>query len=56
MANAFEEVRQRLDKKERELLSNCDGFLEKNLMEVESYVRLIQGRCLTLNQTSESLA
>jgi hypothetical protein len=31
MANAFEELRQRLDKKERELMTSCDGFLEKNV-------------------------
>jgi hypothetical protein len=49
MANAFEELRQRLDKKEREMMSNCDGFLEKNLQEIDSYIRLIQGRCMNLN-------
>ena len=56
MINAFDELRQRLDKKERELLSNADTFLERNLIELDSYVRLIGGRCLTLNQTSEQLA
>jgi two-component sensor histidine kinase len=55
MGNAFEELRQRIDKKEREMLGNCDSFLERNLQEVESFVRLIQGRCMTLNQTSEHL-
>jgi len=28
MANAFEELRQRLDKKEREMMCNADQFLE----------------------------
>jgi len=56
MANAFEELRQRLDKKERELMSNCDCFLEKNVQEVDSYIRLIQGRCMSLTQTSEAMS
>ena len=56
MVNAFDELRQRIDKKERELLSNADTYLERNLIEMDSYMRLIGGRCLTLNQTSEQLA
>lgn len=56
MSNAFEELRQRIDKKEREMLGNSDGYLEKNLTEVDSFVRLIQGRCMTLDQTSEHLS
>jgi hypothetical protein len=56
MANAFEEVRQRLDKKERELMSNCDGFMERNIQDIDSYIRLIQGRCMNLTQTSEAIS
>ena len=41
MANAFEELRQRLDKKEREMMSNADSFLDKNILEIDSYVRLV---------------
>jgi hypothetical protein len=41
MLNSFEEIRQRLEMKERELMANCDAFLERNLNEVDSYVRLI---------------
>ena len=53
MANAFEEIRQRLDKKERELMTNADMFMDKNLSELESYIRLINGRCVNLNSTIE---
>jgi glutamine synthetase type III len=49
MVNAFDELRQRLDKKERELMQNADAYLERNVIELESYMRLISGRCLTLN-------
>ena len=51
MANAFEELRQRIDKKERELMTNVDVYLESNISEIESFVRLINGRCLNLNST-----
>jgi hypothetical protein len=53
MANAFEELRQRLDSKERELMSSTDLFLDKNLSEIESFVRLINGRCINLCSTVE---
>lgn len=55
MSNAFEELRQRLDKKERELMSNADSFLEKNLLDIDLNIRLITGRCQNLSQTSESI-
>ena len=51
MANAFEEIRQRLDKKERELMCNADMFMDRNIGEIESYIRLINGRCVNLNST-----
>lgn len=56
MQNSFEELRQRLDKKERELLSSCDQYLEKHLQEVDSFIRLIQGRCMNLTQTNDAIA
>lgn len=55
MANAFEELRQRIDKKERELMIGTDSFMDKNLNEVESYIRLINGRCVNLNSTVETI-
>jgi predicted ATPase len=51
MANAFEEIRQRLDKKEREMMQNSDSFLDRNLTEIDSYIRLINGRNVNLNST-----
>eukprot|EP00347_Sterkiella_histriomuscorum_P002534 403367782 len=55
MANSFEELRQRLDKKEREMMINADSFMEKNLSEVESFIRLINGRCINLNSTVDMI-
>ena len=53
MANSFEELRQRLDKKEREMMQNADSFMEINILEIDSYVRLINGRNINLNSTIE---
>ena len=53
MANALEELRQRLDKKERELMQAADAQLEKSLAEVDSFVRLVAGRSLNLSQSIE---
>ena len=53
MANSFEELRQRLDKKEREMMQNADSFMERNILEIDSYVRLINGRNVNLNSTIE---
>lgn len=53
MANAIDELRQRLDKKEREMMQNADMFLEKNMSEIDSYIRLINGRNINLNSTIE---
>ena len=53
MSNALDELRKRIDKKERELLQNADVFLERNLNEIDSYVRLINGRNVNLNSTIE---
>lgn len=52
MANAFEEIRQRIDKKEREVMSTADQFCENNIREIENYQRLINGRSLSLQQTT----
>lgn len=55
MANAFEELRQRLDKKERELMINADTYMDKNVSEIDSYIRLINGRCVNLNSTVDQI-
>lgn len=48
MANAFEEVRQRLDKKERELMMGCDQYMDTQTNEIDSFIRLVHGRCQNL--------
>jgi len=36
MANAFEDIRQRLDKKEREAMQNADIFMDSKIKEMDS--------------------
>lgn len=32
---------------------NADSFMDKNVQEIDSFIRLINGRCINLNQTVE---
>lgn len=34
---------------------NADSFMERNISEIESFVRLINGRCVNLNSTVEQI-
>ena len=49
MANAFEDIRQRLEKKEREIMANADNFQESKLNEMDGIVRILNGRAQVLN-------
>ncbi len=55
MANSFDELRQRIDKKERELMAGADLFLDSNVSEIDSFVRLINGRCVNLGATVDAI-
>ena len=48
MANSFEELRQRLDQKERELMQKCDEEAHEHKAELDHTQRLIKGRQSTL--------
>ena len=49
MANVFEDIRQRLEKKEREIMANADNFQESKLNEMDGIVRILNGRAQVLN-------
>jgi hypothetical protein len=55
MAHAFEDIRQRLEKKERELLNNADRLMEDSLKELDSYTRMISSRNSILRKMSSSV-
>ena len=51
MANAFEDIWQRLEKKEREIMSNADNFQESKLNEMDGIIWILNGRAQVLNQS-----
>ena len=48
MANAFEDIRQRLDKKEREAMQNADMFMDTKIKEMDSLQWILSGWSMTL--------
>lgn len=55
MANAFEDIRQRLEKKERESLQSADMFMDTKLKEVDGIIRILNGRNHALNGNIEHI-
>lgn len=55
MANAFEDIRQRLEKKEREMLSNADVFMEQKINEMDGIVRILNGRVHSLQTNIDNI-
>jgi len=54
MMSAFEELRQRIDNKERELLQRCEDLQVDFLHELDQTTRLVKGRqtnmCNAINE------
>lgn len=55
MAGAFEEIRLRLHKKEKELMEKADIFLTEHLQELNTYVRVVQSNVISLNKVIDSI-
>lgn len=55
MAGAFEEIRIRLHKKEKELMEKADVFLAEHLQELNTYTRVIQSNLISLNKVIDSI-
>ncbi len=55
MKNSFMEIRQRLDKKERELLDKADQIRDEQLQEINTYSRLIQSKIVSLNKMIDQI-
>ena len=55
MANAFEEVRLRLVKKEKELMEKADIFLSEHIQEISTYSRVLQSNVISLNKIIDSI-
>ena len=55
MTNAFEDIRQRLEKKEREILQSADMFMDSKIKEVDGIIRILNGRNHSLNGSIENI-
>lgn len=55
MANAFEELRKRIDQKERELLKQCDASTMELVADMDNSTRLIKGRIAHLGEAIDSI-
>lgn len=55
MSKAFNEIRLKLDKKEKELQQKSDEFINENIQEIETYIRVIQSKTISLNKLVDSL-
>eukprot|EP00744_Colponema_vietnamica_P009095 GILI01012949.1.p1 GENE.GILI01012949.1~~GILI01012949.1.p1 ORF type:complete len:468 (-),score=80.29 GILI01012949.1:1178-2581(-) len=55
MAKAFEEVRQRLDKKERELMGNSDLFKDEVCAELDVYVRAAREKTYEMDAAADTI-
>lgn len=55
MARAFEEIRIRLQKKEKEIMDKAEVFLHEHLQELNTYTRVLQSKVFSLNKTIDSI-
>ena len=51
----FEEVRKRIDQKEREMLARVDEGCLKDQNKMENFIRLIKGRTANLMETEQHI-
>lgn len=55
MASVFADLRQQLDKKEKQLMEKADQFLKENLNEFETYLRSAQSKVIALSKLIDSV-
>lgn len=55
MANSFEELRKRIDQKEREMLKQCDSSTMELVADLDNSTRLIKGRMAHLTEAIDSV-
>jgi len=52
---SFEEIRQRINKKEAQLLQNADIFMNENTKDVDTCIRLVESRAQSIKSTADYL-
>jgi uncharacterized secreted protein with C-terminal beta-propeller domain len=55
MASAFEEIRLRLMKKEKELMERADDFLAEHLQELNTYTRVVQSNIISFSKVIDTI-
>jgi hypothetical protein len=55
MARAFEEIRLRFQKKEKEVMERAEIFLQEHLQEMNTYLRVLQSKVISLNKTIDNI-
>jgi hypothetical protein len=55
MSRAFEEIRIRLQKKEKEVLERAEVFLQEHLQEMNTYSRVMQSKIINLNKAIDTI-
>lgn len=55
LISAFEDIRQRLNRKEKELLDSADVYLQEHLQELNTYTRVINSKVIALNRIIDNI-
>lgn len=55
MSNAFEDIIQKLRRKEKEIMDKADLFLQENLNEINTYTRVLQSKIISLNKMIDTI-
>lgn len=53
--NAFEEMRNKLNRKEKEIYDKTDLSVQDNIQELNTYSRILQSKIISLNKTIDSI-
>jgi hypothetical protein len=51
----FEDLRTKLNKKEKEVVEKCDMFLQEHLQELNTYTRILQSKIIAMNKLTDSI-
>ncbi len=55
MGNAFEDIIQKLKRKEKEIMEKADLFLQENLNEINTYTRVLQSKVISLSKMIDTI-
>jgi len=55
MSNAFQEIRLKLQKKEKEIMEKTDIFLQEHVQELNTYSRILQSKIISLNKILDTI-